>query len=108
MRAIKVTSVAAQLHVQQRRCFRSLHVLPACSTVARPRVALYVGAFVNRPSLKGWQALQYAPPQKIIPDFSRGTLARVRKGSRLFDHAVRLHYITLHYFEGFWVDWVRD
>ena len=37
MRAIKVTSVAAQLHVQQRRCFRSLRVLQVCSTVARPK-----------------------------------------------------------------------
>ena len=37
MRAIKVTSVAVQQHVQQRRCFRSLHVLPACSTVALPK-----------------------------------------------------------------------
>ena len=37
MRAeIKVTSVAAQQHVQRRRCRRSLH-LPACSTVALPK-----------------------------------------------------------------------
>ena len=70
--------------------------------VRQPRLCQYGGVCKSGQSMPVHSAamIQFSAmdPQKIIPNFSRGTLTHMLEGSRLPDHAVRLLYFTLLYF----------